>query len=89
MCLRPDKNTVKPSITNIINDTVAPEECPQRARETLPDGLVIRDSQIPDAGLGVWAEKDFQEGTQFGPYVGVEVDIEVGRSSGFAWEVRA
>ena len=83
----PDRDPDKPSITCIVGDAEAPEECPQRARETLPDGLAIRESRLPNAGLGVWAENDFQAGTQFGPYVGVIVDIEVGCKSGYAWEV--
>ena len=38
---------------------------------TIPDGFSIRQSKIPDAGLGVFAEMTVPNGTRIGPYDGV------------------
>jgi hypothetical protein len=42
------------------------------SRATLPEGLVIKKSRIPKAGLGVFAVKDFPIRTRFGPFEGQE-----------------
>ena len=60
-----------------------------RASYTLPAGLSIRTSGIPNAGLGVWADKFFPSRTQFGPYGGIhEKDIDKAHASGYCWQVR-
>ncbi|XP_063422870.1 histone-lysine N-methyltransferase PRDM9-like [Mytilus trossulus] len=41
-----------------------------RPLATLPTGLSIRPSGIPEAGSGVFAERSFPKGTRFGPYGG-------------------
>ncbi|KAB0353378.1 hypothetical protein FD755_023919 [Muntiacus reevesi] len=53
---------------------------------TLPPGLSIRLSGIPDAGLGVWNEaSDLPLGLHFGPYEGQITDDEEAANSGYAW----
>ena len=71
----------------VIEDTAVPTKCKNRAKLSLPPGLVVKDAGIPGAGQGVWAEKFFPKGVRFGPYGGEIVDEEVGRESGYAWEV--
>ncbi|KAM9730504.1 histone-lysine N-methyltransferase PRDM9-like [Dama dama] len=57
-----------------------------RSALTLPPGLNIRLSGIPDAGLGVWNEaSDLPLGLNFGPYEGKIIDDEVAAKSGYAW----
>ncbi|XP_071481031.1 histone-lysine N-methyltransferase PRDM9-like [Diadema antillarum] len=71
----------------IIRDTTVPKGCKNRARNTLPGGLVIGQSSIPGAGLGVKATEHIPKGHRFGPYEGDIVDAETGFDSGYAWEV--
>ncbi|KAM9669238.1 histone-lysine N-methyltransferase PRDM7-like [Dama dama] len=57
-----------------------------RSALTLPPGLSIRLSGIPDAGLGVWNEaSDLPLGLHFGPYEGQITDDEEAANSGYAW----
>ncbi|XP_065775597.1 histone-lysine N-methyltransferase PRDM9-like [Muntiacus reevesi] len=57
-----------------------------RSTLTLPPGLSIRLSGIPDAGLGVWNEaSDLPLGLHFGPYEGQITDDEEATNSGYAW----
>ncbi|KAB0353708.1 hypothetical protein FD755_023594, partial [Muntiacus reevesi] len=57
-----------------------------RSDLTLPPGLSIRLSGIPDAGLGVWNEaSDLPPGLHFGPYEGQITDDEEAANSGYAW----
>nr|XP_020737215.1 LOW QUALITY PROTEIN: histone-lysine N-methyltransferase PRDM9-like [Odocoileus virginianus texanus] len=57
-----------------------------RSALTLPPGLSIRLSGIPDAGLGVWNEaSDLPRGLHFGPYEGQITDNEEAANSGYAW----
>ncbi|XP_060979411.1 histone-lysine N-methyltransferase PRDM9-like [Dama dama] len=57
-----------------------------RSAFTLPPGLSIRLSGIPDAGLGVWNEaSDLPLGLHFGPYEGQITDGEESTNSGYAW----
>ena len=59
-----------------------------RARKTLPQGLSIRNSSIPDAGEGVFAEQFIPKRTQFGPYEGEITDNhEEAHETGYAWQV--
>ncbi|CAI9181595.1 unnamed protein product [Rangifer tarandus platyrhynchus] len=59
-----------------------------RAALTLPPGLSIRLSGIPDAGLGVWNEtSDLPRGLHFGPYEGQITDDKEAANSGYAWMV--
>ncbi|KAF4008243.1 hypothetical protein G4228_019923 [Cervus hanglu yarkandensis] len=57
-----------------------------RSALTLPPGLSMRLSGIPDAGLGVWNEaSDLPLGLHFGPYEGQITDDEEAAKSGYAW----
>ncbi|KAM9702994.1 histone-lysine N-methyltransferase PRDM7-like [Dama dama] len=59
-----------------------------RSGLTLPPGLSIRLSGIPDAGLGVWNEaSDLPLGLHFGPYEGKITDDEEAAKSGYAWQI--
>ncbi|KAF4086688.1 hypothetical protein AMELA_G00087250 [Ameiurus melas] len=69
-----------------IPDTPVPMGVPDRARQTLPPGLEIRKSGIPDAGLGVFNKGEtVPVGAHFGPYQGELVDREEAMSSGYSW----
>ncbi|XP_053483803.1 histone-lysine N-methyltransferase PRDM9-like isoform X2 [Ictalurus furcatus] len=69
-----------------IPDTPVPMGVPDRARQTLPPGLEIRKSGIPDAGLGVFNKGEtVPVGAHFGPYQGELVDREETMSSGYSW----
>ncbi|KAF5882473.1 histone-lysine N-methyltransferase PRDM9-like, partial [Clarias magur] len=57
-----------------------------RARQTLPTGLEIQESSIPDAGLGVFNKGEtVPVGAHFGPYQGELVDREEAMNSEYAW----
>lgn len=59
-----------------------------RPRQTLPPGLEVRASDIPDAGLGVFnMGETVCVGTHFGPYQGELVDQEKAMNSGNSWVV--
>ncbi|XP_060993712.1 histone-lysine N-methyltransferase PRDM7-like [Dama dama] len=59
-----------------------------RSALTLPPGLSIRLSGIPDAGLGVWNEaSDLPLGLHFGPYEGQITDDEEAAKTGYAWQI--
>ncbi|OWK16199.1 hypothetical protein Celaphus_00004957 [Cervus elaphus hippelaphus] len=61
-----------------------------RSALTLPPGLSIRLSGIPDTGLGVWNEaSDLPQGLHFGPYEGQIIDNEEAANSGYSWLVRS
>ncbi|XP_048252026.1 histone-lysine N-methyltransferase PRDM7-like isoform X2 [Haliotis rufescens] len=61
-----------------------------RAWKTLPVGLEIEESEIPGAGLGVWAYQDFDPHTCFGPYEGDVVnDEDTAQGSGYSWQIYA
>ena len=62
------------------------------SHSTLPDGLKIKKSTIPEAGLGVFATQSFNIGTRFGPYEGKKVRPDIPRSTvdtSYMWEVIA
>ncbi|XP_060789255.1 histone-lysine N-methyltransferase PRDM9-like [Neoarius graeffei] len=69
-----------------IPDTPVPMGVSDRARQTLPPGLEIRRSGLPDAGLGVFNKGEILPvGTHFGPYEGELVDSEEAMNSGYSW----
>ncbi|XP_060789183.1 histone-lysine N-methyltransferase PRDM9-like [Neoarius graeffei] len=71
-----------------ICDTPVPVGDPDRARQTLPPGLEIRRSSIPDAGLGVFNKGEtVPVGAHFGPYQGELVDGEEAMNSGYSWVI--
>ncbi|XP_038055654.1 histone-lysine N-methyltransferase PRDM9-like [Patiria miniata] len=71
----------------IIEDSPVPKRCRDQAKRSLPEGLIVKEAGIKNAGLGVWAEKFFPKGVRFGPYGGEIVGEDVGQDSGYAWEV--
>ncbi|CAG2230906.1 PRDM7_9 [Mytilus edulis] len=51
-------------------------------------GLSVRESRIPNAGLGVFADQTFQQRSRFGPYEGeVTTDPDKAHSTGYAWQI--
>ncbi|XP_076437962.1 histone-lysine N-methyltransferase PRDM7-like [Babylonia areolata] len=76
---------------HVVDDTPVPSQKradPQRALKTLPPGLEVRESGIPDAGLGVFATQFFPTRSRFGPYQGRHVtDPDIAHSSGYCWQI--
>ncbi|CAI9164372.1 unnamed protein product [Rangifer tarandus platyrhynchus] len=69
-----------------VKDCAVPKGHADRSALTLPPGLSIRLSGIPDTGLGVWNEvSDLPRGLHFGPYEGQITDDEEAANSGYAW----
>ncbi|XP_060758189.1 uncharacterized protein LOC132868911 isoform X3 [Neoarius graeffei] len=69
-----------------IPDSPIPMGVSDRARQTLPPGLEIRKSGIPDAGLGVFnMGETFPVGTHFGPCQGELGDREEAMNSEYSW----
>lgn len=72
-----------------VNDRAVSKGHSNRSALTLPPGLKIGPSGIPNAGLGVWNEEsDIPVGLHFGPYEGQMTDDEVAANSGYSWMVR-
>lgn len=59
------------------------------AARTLPNGLIIKDSLIAGAGLGVFTDdRSLEPGIIFGPYAGIKIYSEQeARQSGYCWQV--
>ncbi|XP_017517700.3 histone-lysine N-methyltransferase PRDM7 [Manis javanica] len=71
-----------------IKDTAVDKGHPNRSDLTLPPGLKIRPSGIPEAGLGVWNEtSDLPLGLHFGPYEGHITEDEEAANSGYSWQI--
>ncbi|XP_062859446.1 histone-lysine N-methyltransferase PRDM9-like [Trichomycterus rosablanca] len=71
-----------------IPDSPAPIGAADRARQTLPPGLEVQMSDIPDAGLGVFnMGETVPIGAHFGPYQGELVDQEEAMNSGYSWVI--
>ncbi|XP_062861784.1 zinc finger protein 420-like [Trichomycterus rosablanca] len=69
-----------------VPDTSIPKRVMDRARQTLPPGLEIRESDIPNAGLGVFNKGEtVPVGAHFGPYEGELVDGEEAVNSEYSW----
>ncbi|KAK3541229.1 hypothetical protein QTP86_016802 [Hemibagrus guttatus] len=72
-----------------IPDTPVPVGCIDRARQTLPHGLELQMSAIPNAGLGVFNKGEtVPVGAHFGPYEGDVVDREEVINSGYSWVIK-
>ena len=58
-------------------------------------GIEVGPSRIRSAGRGVWATKDIQPGTVYGPYEGTKEgrgvkgkkDVKQVKEAGYSWEV--
>ncbi|XP_060797125.1 histone-lysine N-methyltransferase PRDM9-like isoform X1 [Neoarius graeffei] len=71
-----------------IPDTTVSLGVPDRARQTLPPGLEVHESGIPDAGLGVVnMGETVPVGAHFGPYQGDLVECEEAMNSGYSWVI--
>ncbi|XP_053524776.1 histone-lysine N-methyltransferase PRDM9-like [Artibeus jamaicensis] len=71
-----------------IKDTTVDKGHPDRSVLTVPPGLKIGPSGIPDAGLGVWNEvSDLPVGVCFGPFEGHVTQDEEASRSGYAWVI--
>ncbi|KAM5291618.1 histone-lysine N-methyltransferase PRDM7-like [Glossophaga mutica] len=71
-----------------VKDSAVDREHPQRAALTLPPGLRIGPSGIPEAGLGVWNEAaDLPVGLHFGPYEGHITEDEEAAKSRYSWQI--
>eukprot|EP00111_Clytia_hemisphaerica_P020841 TCONS_00061461-protein len=72
---------------------LADKDCPNtenRSLASLPDGLEVRESNIPGAGLGVFAKRQFNSGTRFGPYEGKKVRPDIPKDdmdTSYMWEI--
>ncbi|XP_065772075.1 histone-lysine N-methyltransferase PRDM7-like [Muntiacus reevesi] len=72
-----------------VKDSAVEKGHANRSALTLPPGLSIRLSGIPEAGLGVWDEaSSLPLGLHFGPYEGQITDNEEAAHSGYSWMVR-
>ncbi|CAB1337724.1 unnamed protein product, partial [Coregonus sp. 'balchen'] len=61
---------------------------PDRARLTLPSGLEVRTSGIPEAGLGVFNQGNtVPAGAHYGPYEGEITDKDQAMESGYSWVI--
>ena len=72
-------------------DRVAQADGVPNSRASLPEGLEIKQSNIPGAGLGVFALRTFNVDTLFGPYKGREISRNVDKDkvdTSYMWEVR-
>ncbi|CAC5383651.1 PRDM7_9 [Mytilus coruscus] len=77
---------VHPCISIFDSQTTTKDE--RRAINTLPDGLSVKESRIPNAGLGVFADKTFPSRSKFGPYQGeITKDAEKAHHTGYAWQI--
>ncbi|XP_037016387.2 histone-lysine N-methyltransferase PRDM9-like [Artibeus jamaicensis] len=69
-----------------VKDSAVDKGHPHHSALTLPPGLRIGPSCIPEAGLGVWNEAaDLQVGLHFGPYEGHITEHEEAAKSRHSW----
>uniref|UniRef100_A0A8C3SC99 SET domain-containing protein n=1 Tax=Chelydra serpentina TaxID=8475 RepID=A0A8C3SC99_CHESE len=69
-----------------IRDPIVETGQERRAALTLPPGMRIGLSSIPQAGLGVWNEADtLPVGVHFGPYDGRITEEEAAAHNGYSW----
>ncbi|XP_053524346.1 histone-lysine N-methyltransferase PRDM7-like isoform X6 [Artibeus jamaicensis] len=69
-----------------VKDSAVDKGHPHRSALTLPPGLRIGPSSIPEAGLGVWNEAaDLPVGLHFGPYEGHITEDEEAAKSRYSW----
>ncbi|XP_036905815.1 histone-lysine N-methyltransferase PRDM9-like [Sturnira hondurensis] len=69
-----------------VKDSAVDKGHPHRSALTLPPGLRIGPSGIPEAGLGVWNEAaDLPVGLHFGPYEGHVTEDEEAAKSRYSW----
>ena len=60
------------------------------AARSVPDGLILRSSDLPNALSGIFTLQEVKKDTIYGPYVGLIVfDREDSYRNGYGWEVRS
>ena len=58
------------------------------AEKTAPVCVMVKESSIPNAGLGVFAKEPIPNRTRFGPYEGEIIKTEdKAQISGYSWQV--
>jgi len=68
----------------VVQDKTVKDGEPHRARNSLPDGLIIMKSSIPGAGEGVFSTASISKDIRFGPYEGEVIkDPSVAHESGY------
>ncbi|KAM8818939.1 LOW QUALITY PROTEIN: histone-lysine N-methyltransferase PRDM9-like [Rhynchonycteris naso] len=71
-----------------VKDSAVDKKHPNHAALTLPPGLRIRPSGIPEAGLGEWNEAfALPVGLHFGPYEGQITEDEEAANNGYSWQI--
>ncbi|XP_062941277.1 histone-lysine N-methyltransferase PRDM9-like [Cynocephalus volans] len=71
-----------------VKDSAVDKGHPNRSALTLPPGLRIGPSGIPEAGLGVWNEaSDLPLDLHFGPFEGQITEDEEAANSGYSWMI--
>ncbi|XP_066239783.1 histone-lysine N-methyltransferase PRDM9-like [Saccopteryx leptura] len=71
-----------------VKDSAVDKGHPNHTALTLPPGLRIRPSGIPEAGLGVWNEASaLPVGLHFGPYEGQITEDEEAGNNGYSWQI--
>ncbi|XP_021513083.2 histone-lysine N-methyltransferase PRDM9 [Meriones unguiculatus] len=71
-----------------VKDSVVDRGHPNHSVLSLPPGLRIGPSGIPEAGLGVWNEaSDLPVDLHFGPYEGQITEDEEAANSGYSWMI--
>ncbi|XP_006876920.1 PREDICTED: histone-lysine N-methyltransferase PRDM9-like [Chrysochloris asiatica] len=71
-----------------IKDSPMDKGHPNRSILTLPPGLRIGPSGIPEAGLGVWNEgSELPRGLHFGPYEGTVTEDKGTANNGYSWQI--
>ncbi|XP_066214301.1 histone-lysine N-methyltransferase PRDM9-like [Saccopteryx leptura] len=74
--------------TIFVKDSAVDEGHANHAALTLPPGLRIRPSGIPEAGLGVWNEAfALPVGLHFGPYEGQITEDKEAVNNGYSWQI--
>ncbi|XP_035873609.1 histone-lysine N-methyltransferase PRDM9-like isoform X3 [Phyllostomus discolor] len=69
-----------------VKDSAVDKGHPHHSAPTVPPGLRIGPSSIPEAGLGVWNEAaDLPVGLHFGPYEGHITEDEEAAKSRYSW----
>ncbi|XP_056002200.1 histone-lysine N-methyltransferase PRDM9-like [Ostrea edulis] len=72
----------------VVEDTKQSLGIADRAKKTLPPGVSVRKSRIPNAGLGVFTDKYISKRTKFGPYEGkITENQEEAHETGYAWQI--
>jgi hypothetical protein len=74
-----------------VADSATTSASSNKALQSLPKGMEVKQSSIEGAGLGVFATKFIESGAWFGPYRGEKVRADIpmnpGLDTSYMWEV--